>query len=56
MFMARTLQPPASQLTFHNVTVPVSAAQPPVGGLNSDRLFIEPTRPGSQILANKQGS
>ena len=31
MFMARSLQPPAAQSTFHNVTMPVSAAQPTGG-------------------------
>ena len=40
MFMARTLQSPASHPTFQHITVPVSAVQPLTGGLTSDRLYI----------------
>ena len=43
-------------VNFQNVTMPVSAAQPLVGGFNSDGPFREPTRLGSQILATKQDS
>ena len=48
MFIARILQPPAGQLTFQHVSVPVSAAQPPKGGLISSQPYIQLTGPGSQ--------
>ena len=40
MLMARTQ---ACQLTFHTVTVPGSAGQPPVDGPISSTPFIQPT-------------